>query len=294
MPHPHVLVLTANPASLALDESVTATVQALTGTTGRWLRPGSAFEAPIEDPGVRETIAAALAGRPIDVNTVATANRAKRLLVADMESTMIEQEMIDELAGLAGRRDEIAAITLATMRGDLDFEDSLRHRVALLAGLTLADMETAARRITPMPGAAALVSAMKAGGATTALVTGGFTIFAERVATMLGFDQLSANILLVESGRLTGHVADPVLDQSAKRDRLLELAAAADLELSQTLAVGDGANDLAMLEAAGLGVAFRAKPAVRAAMRSSPTGAVIDHADLTALLHLQGLFAPPA
>jgi phosphoserine phosphatase len=294
MPHPHVLVLTADPASGALDESVTAAVQALAGTAGRWLQPGAAFEAPIDEPSIRASVATALAGRPIDVNAVAAANRAKRLLVADMESTMIEQEMIDELAGLAGRRDEITAITLATMRGDLDFENSLRHRVALLAGLTLAHLETAARRITPMPGAAALVSTMKAGGAITALVTGGFAIFAERVATMLGFDHTFSNTLLVENGRLTGHVADPVLDQTAKRDRLLELAAAADLDLSQTLAVGDGANDLAMLEAAGLGVAFRAKHAVRAAMLNSPTGAVIDHADLTALLHLQGLSAPPA
>jgi phosphoserine phosphatase len=293
MPHPHVLVLTADPASGALDASVAAIVRSASGAPGRWLEPGAAFEAPIDDPVVRATVADALAGRPIDVNALATTGRAKRLLVADMESTMIEQEMIDELAGLAGRRDEIAAVTLATMRGDLDFAASLRHRVGLLAGLTLADIETAARRITPMPGAAALVSAMKASGAATALISGGFTIFAERVAAMFGFDHVCANTLGVENGRLTGQVTAPILDAAAKRDRLLDLAASADLDLSQVLAVGDGANDLAMLEAAGLGVAFRAKPAVRAAMQSSPTGAVIDHAGLTALLHLQGLAVPP-
>ena len=289
MPHPHVLVLTANPASGALDDSVAAIVRAQTGTDGRWLKAGAAFEAPIEDTNIRETVATALATRPIDINTLPATNRAKSILAADMESTMIEQEMIDELASLSGHREKLAALTLATMRGECDFVTSLHHRVGLLAGLNTADLATAAARITLMPGAAALVATMKANGAVTALVTGGFMVFAERVGHQLGFDHGHANTLEIKNGILTGLVANPILDPTAKRSILLGLAGTGRLKPAHVLAVGDGANDLPMLKAAGLGVAFRAKPAVRAAMRASPTGAVIDHADLTALLHLQGL-----
>lgn len=289
MPHPHLILLTADPASGALDDSVATTVRDFTGTEGRWLAPAAAFETPVDDPTIRANVIAALAPRPIDVNTIPAQNRAKRLLVADMESTMIEQEMIDELASLTGRRDAMAALTLATMRGELDFKTSLRHRVGLLAGLTNADLSAVAARITPVPGAANLVAAMKANGAVTALVTGGFTVFAEPVARALGFDEYIANTLEIEDSRLTGRVAEPLLDAAAKREVLLALAAERHITPAHVLAVGDGANDLPMLEAAGLGVAFRAKPTVRAAMRESPSGAVIDHAGLTALLHLQGL-----
>lgn len=289
MPHPHVLLLTADPASGALDESVAFSVRALTGTQGHWLKPGAAFEAPISDAAIRKIVATALAPRPIDVNTLPHENRAKSLLAADMESTLIEQEMIDELASLTGRREEMSALTRATMRGEIDFKTSLRHRVALLAGLTLGDLATVAGRITLMPGAATLVATMKANGARTALVSGGFTVFAEPVAQRLGFDRCFANTVEIEIGHLTGRLAEPILDAAKKRDILSSLATEQDIAPAQILAVGDGANDLPMLQAAGLGVAFRAKPAVRAAMRASPTGAVIDHADLTALLHLQGL-----
>lgn len=289
MPHPHVLLLTANPASGALDESVAATVRAFTGTQGRWLKPGAAFEAPIDDPALREPVAAALAQHPIDINAIPAQNRAKSLLAADMESTMIEQEMIDELASLTGRRDEMAALTLATMRGEIDFKTSLRHRVGLLAGLTAADLATVAGRITVMPGAATLVTSMKANGALTVLVSGGFSVFAEPVAQRLGFDRCFANTLDIENGRLTGRLTEPILDAAQKRDILSSLATERGIAPTQILAVGDGANDLPMLYAAGLGVAFRAKPAVRTAMRASPTGALIDHAGLEALLHLQGL-----
>jgi phosphoserine phosphatase len=206
-----------------------------------------------------------------------------------MESTIIEQEMIDELAVIAGRRDEIAAITLATMRGEIDFTQSLRQRAAMLAGLTSADLATAAARITPMPGAATLVSTMRSNGAVTALVSGGFTVFIEQVANQFAFDRYFGNHLELENGRLTGRVREPILNSTAKRDVLLSLATEYALDLDDILAVGDGANDLQMLAAAGLGVAFRAKPVVRAAMLASPNGAVIDHANLTALLHLQGL-----
>ena len=289
MPHPHVLLLTADLASGALDESVAVSVRALTGTQGHWLKPGAAFETPISDAALRKRVATALAPRPIDVNTLPHENRVKSLLVADMESTMIEQEMIDELASLTGRREEMSALTRATMRGEIDFQSSLRHRVGLLAGLTLEDLSIAAARITPTPGAAALAAAMKANGALTALVSGGFTVFAEPVAHHLGFDRCFANTLEIESGRLTGRLTEPILDAIAKRDILARLANDHGLSPARTLAVGDGANDVLMLQAAGLGVAFRAKPAVRAAMHESPMGAVIDHADLTALLHLQGL-----
>ena len=289
MPHPFVILLTADPASRALDETAVATVRDLTGSEGRWLAFGAAFEAPISDTVLRDAIASALAPRPIDVNTIPAKNRAKRLLVADMESTMIEQEMIDELASLTGRRDEMAALTLATMRREFDFETSLRHRVSLLAGLTNADLATAAARISLMPGAAALVATMKTHGALTALVSGGFTIFAEPVAQRLGFDRCFANTLEIANGRLTGRLAEPILDAAQKRDILLGLAAEHRIAPDQVLAVGDGANDLPMLQAAGHGVAFHAKPAIRAAVRAAPSGAVIDHADLTALLHLQGL-----
>jgi phosphoserine phosphatase len=292
MHQPARLILTADPASGALDESACRRVQRIIEAEPRWLAPRAALQFDIEASVTRRMIEPALSGLPIDINVVPASCRAKKFLVADMESTVIEQEMIDELASLAGRRDEIAAITLATMRGDLDFKQSLRHRVALLSGLTTAHLEEVAARITPMPGAAALVSTMRANGAVTALVSGGFTVFIEQVAARFGFDRHFGNRLEIETGRLTGRVLEPILDATAKRDLLLDLAAEYGLAAPDVLAVGDGANDMQMLQAAGLGVAFRAKPAVRAAMLNSPTGAVIDHADLTALLHLQGLPSP--
>jgi phosphoserine phosphatase len=286
------LILTADPASGALDESACRRVRNIIENEPRWLAPGAALLFEAEASVTRQLIEPTLSGLPIDINVVPACGRAKKLLVADMDSTVIEQEMIDELASLTGRRDEVAAITLATMRGELDFKQSLRHRVALLAGLTMAHLEEAAARMRPMAGAAALVPTMRANGAVTALVSGGFTIFVERVATRLAFDRHFGNVLEVEAGRLTGHVLEPILDATAKRNLLLDLADEYGLAAANVIAVGDGANDLPMLEAAGLGVAFRAKPAVRTAMLNSPTGAVIDYADLAALLYLQGLLLP--
>jgi phosphoserine phosphatase len=286
------LILTADPASGALDESACRRVRNIIENEPRWLAPGAALLFEAEASVTRQLIEPTLSGLPIDINVVPACGRAKKLLVADMDSTVIEQEMIDELASLTGRRDEVAAITLATMRGELDFKQSLRHRVALLAGLTMAHLEEAAARMRPMAGAAALVPTMRANGAVTALVSGGFTIFVERVATRLAFDRHFGNVLEVEAGRLTGHVLEPILDATAKRNLLLDLADEYGLAAANVIAVGDGANDLPMLEAAGLGVAFRAKPAVRTAMLNSPTGAVIDYADLSALLYLQGLLLP--
>lgn len=281
------LILTADPASGALDESACRRVREIIQTEPRWLAPRAALQFDTDASVTRRMIEPVLSGLPIDINVVPASCRAKKLLVADMESTVIEQELIDELAGLTGRREEISAITVATMRGEIDFRQSLRHRVACLAGLTIADLEKVAARITPMPGAAALVSTMKANSAVTALVSGGFTVFIEQVAARLGFDRHFGNVLEIESGRLSGRVREPILDAAAKRDLLLDLTTECSFDPADVIVVGDGANDLQMLEAAGLGVAFRAKPAVRVAMLKTPNGAVIDHADLTALLHLQ-------
>jgi phosphoserine phosphatase len=244
-----------------------------------------------EDLGPCRESTAALAGAlPIDVNIVPDdlAYRRKRLLVADMESTIIEQEVLDELAGHVGLRAEISAITERAMRGELDFAAALAARVKLLAGLEAHVLDAVWQRVTLMPGAETLVGTMKAHGAICALVSGGFTIFTERLAQRLGFDQHQANVLEIVDGRLTGRVVPPILGREAKLAALQGLAAAEGLDLALTLAVGDGANDLDMIAAAGLGVAFRAKPKVEAEARARMGGAVITHGDLTALLYLQG------
>ncbi|PPD31237.1 MAG: phosphoserine phosphatase SerB [Hyphomicrobium sp.] len=212
----------------------------------------------------------------------------KRLLVADMESTIIEQEMLDELADFIGAREKIATITERAMRGELDFEAALKERVALLAGLDASVLDQAAERITVMPGAETLIRTMKANGAYCALVSGGFTVFTERVARRLGFNEHQANVLEIAGGKLTGRVVEPILGREAKRLALLRLTAMLGIDPRETIAVGDGANDLAMLEAAGLGVAFRAKPKVCEAVANMPNGAVVTRGDLTALLYLQG------
>src|SRR5687767_3199357 len=251
-----------------------------------WLSPGEACEIPFEgrEPEVLARVRSALERHPIDVNVVPAEFRRKRLLVADMDSTLIEQECIDELADYIGAREEVAAITAQAMRGEIAFEPALRGRVALFKGLsTEVAVSLLSERISVMPGAAVLVGTMRAHGAYTAVVSGGFTSFAGPVARRIGFDEHRANVLLEEAGAFTGLVAEPVLGSTAKEDALRELTARLKLERAETLAVGDGANDIGMLRQAGLGVAYRAKPAVRAA-----ADAIIDHADLTALLFLQG------
>jgi phosphoserine phosphatase len=221
----------------------------------------------------------------VDVVVQPVENRAKRLLVADMDSTMITVECIDELADYAGIKPQIAAVTEAAMRGELDFEAALDARVALLKGLDEGVIERClAERVTIMPGAVALVRTMKARGALTILVSGGFTRFAEPVAGMIGFDRAIANRLEIANGVLTGTVAKPIVGSDTKLQALLNAAAELDLPLETTLAVGDGANDLAMIRQAGLGVAYHAKPIVAAA-----AGGRIDNGDLTALLYAQGI-----
>jgi phosphoserine phosphatase len=236
------------------------------------------------EPGILAVVRSELRDRPVDVNLVPQQARRKRLLVADMDSTLIEQECIDMLAAEIGLGAEVAAITERTMRGEIEFEPSLKQRVGLLKGFS-PDLaaKLLADRITIMPGAKALVATMRAAGAYTALVSGGFTIFAGPVGQEIGFDEHRANTLLAEAGAFTGSLAEPILGRTAKEQALLELTRQLRLDPSETLAVGDGANDLGMIRLAGLGVAYRAKPVVRA-----EADAAIDHADLTGLLFLQG------
>jgi len=251
------------------------------------LSAGVAADLPVtglEAAEADDKLRTALAGAPVDVFVQPKDGRRKRLLIADMDSTMIRQECIDELAAELGLKDQIAGITERAMNGEIAFEPALRERVMLLKGLPVSKIESVlSNRIHLMPGGRTLVQTMKANGAYCALVSGGFTRFTGPVASMIGFDENQANVLLEEDGLLTGHVAEPILGREAKRVRLQGLIAEHGLEASETLAVGDGANDLAMIETAGLGVAYRAKPAVAAA-----ADARIDHGDLTALLFLQG------
>jgi phosphoserine phosphatase len=263
---------------------ISAAEDALGGARGaHWVEEGIACDLALDDP---DAARGALQGLIADVDVVvqARAGRRKRLLVADMDSTMITVECIDELADYAGIRAEVAAVTERAMRGELAFEAALDARVALLTGLDARVIDHChEQRVRLTPGGEALVQTMSADGAYCLLVSGGFTRFADRVAAEIGFDAAVANELLIEGGRLTGRVARPVVGPEGKRQALLDAAAARQIPLDETLAVGDGANDIPMLKAAGLGVAYHAKPAVIAA-----ADARIEANDLTALLYAQG------
>ena len=251
----------------------------------RWLDEGDAADLPFaHNPGIaRGVLEGAFAAT--DVVVQAAEGRAKALLVADMDSTMITVECIDELADYAGIKPRIAEVTERAMRGELDFAAALDARVALLDGLDESAIDRClAERVRIMPGAKALVRTMRARGAHTVLVSGGFTRFAEPVAAEIGFDRAIANRLVIAEGRLSGKVEKPIVDSSTKETTLLGAIAEHGLAPEATLAVGDGANDLAMIRRAGLGVAYHAKPIVAAA-----AGARIDHGDLTALLWAQGI-----
>jgi phosphoserine phosphatase len=287
----YVATLICDPARPVLDERIVeATRRRLPGAqTPRWLARGVAADIPFSPHGetqarlLTEVVRRALSGAPVDVIVQAAAGRRKKLLVADMDSTIIEQECIDELADFLGIREHVAKITERAMRGEIEFVPALRERIALLAGLGVDVIDKIlAERITFTPGAEALVATMRAHGATTALVSGGFTQFTFPLAEKLRFDVHEANRLIVEDGRLTGEIAEPVQGEAGKRNALVRLRTELRLVPSETLAVGDGANDMAMLAEAGLGIAFHARPAAAAA------SARIDHADLTALLYAQG------
>jgi phosphoserine phosphatase len=250
----------------------------------RWLAPGRAAEWAVESPPPPVALEALREALLLDLAVVPAAARRKRLFLADMDSTMIEQECIDELADFVGLKAQVSEITERAMRGEIAFEPALRERVALLEGLPVAVVDEIVReRLTLMPGARVLVRTLREAGAHACLVSGGFTLFTERVGALIGFHENRANRLVVRDGRFTGEVEEPILGREAKRATLEELRARLGLDPSQTLAVGDGANDLAMLGEAGLGVAYRAKPAVAAAAHAR-----VDRGDLTALLFMQG------
>lgn len=237
-----------------------------------------------DNRAIADDLRAALAGMALDVAVQPAAGRRKKLFLADMDSTMIGQECIDELADLVGLKEHVAAITERAMRGEIAFEPALRERVALLKGLAADVVEDVIReRITLTPGGRELVATMKAAGGYAALVSGGFTLFTARIGAMIGFDENRANLLEVAEGRFAGTVREPILGREAKRETLIELRSRFGLSAHETMAVGDGANDLAMLGEAGAGVAFHAKPKVAEAAAFR-----VDHGDLTALLYMQG------
>lgn len=280
----HVLTLVADRTATSLTGALVGRVRdAIGGDAMSVLSPGEAVELALDAAPDLAVVRAALAGEAVDAITQPAAGRRKRLLIADMDSTIVTGETLDELADFAGLKDRIAAITARAMNGELDFKAALRERVAMLKGLPVAALQQTWQRVRLTQGARELVATMRAHGAVTALVSGGFTFFTGRVAALVGFDLHRSNVLLDDGAALTGAVAEPILDRHAKVATLRELAARDGLGLEAALAVGDGANDLDMLREAGLGVAFHAKPIVAAAARAR-----VDHADLRALLFAQG------
>jgi phosphoserine phosphatase len=287
-----VATLICGPGARALDERALKRAQDAVSAAGSpvWLDPGLAADIPFtaSDGNLRslaECIRAALGSAPIDVVVQRATDRRKKLLLADMDSTMIGQECIDELADHAGLKRKVAAITERAMRGEIEFEPAVRERVALLKGLPISAVdEVLDNRIRITSGARTLVATMRRHGAYTCLVTGGFTLFTRRLAATIGFDENRANRLVVDGyDRLTGEVAEPIFGREAKLATLIELTQRLSLQHDQSLVVGDGANDIGMIAAAGLGIAYHAKPNVAAA-----AAARIDHGDLTALLYAQG------
>ncbi len=248
-----------------------------------WLSPAQSAEFIVKNQPDIAQLQMVLEHKALDVFVTKFRGRRKAVLVADMDSTIVTAETLDELAAYAGLKEQIAAITKRSMNGEIDFADALRERVAMLKGLDVSALERTWSAIEFCPGARTLVATMRGFGATTALVSGGFTFFTARVAAELGFDIHRANTLLDNGSTLTGEVEEPILDRDAKLATLRELAEKRGVKLAATMAVGDGANDLGMLQAAGLGVAYYAKPVVAAQV-----GNRIEHTDLTSLLFAQG------
>jgi phosphoserine phosphatase len=282
----HSVTLLTSPDRPRLDAALVDSLRnAWGGGDAVWLAPDEAASFDMmRMPGNRWDIWAECQGMGVDLIIVPAEGRRKKMLLADMDSTMIQQECIDELADEAGVGERVKDITARAMNGELDFEGALRERVGLLAGLDETVIgQVLEQRITYMPGGKTLLATMKANGAYAALVSGGFTAFTTSVAQALGFDENRANTLLVDGGKLTGHVRDPILGKQAKVDALEAITARLGLAEADVLAVGDGANDLGMLHRAGMGVALHAKPAVAA-----ECDVRINFGDLTALLYVQG------
>ncbi|NOE35080.1 MULTISPECIES: phosphoserine phosphatase SerB [unclassified Ruegeria] len=282
----YVATLLTNPAAPSLDRALPETLRnAWGGGDVIWLSPDEALEFELSDmPDNRWDVWADLQGMGVDLIVQPADGRRKKMLLADMDSTMIQQECIDELADEAGVGDRVKDITARAMNGELDFEGALIERVGLLKDLDESVIgKVLNERITLMPGGRALLATMRANGAHAALVSGGFTAFTARVAELLGFDENRANTLLAKNGKLTGDVARPILGRQAKIEALEQISARLELSENDVMAVGDGANDLGMLGRAGTGVALHAKPSVAA-----QCDVRVNHGDLTALLYLQG------
>jgi phosphoserine phosphatase len=280
----HIVTLVASPQAGPLTTALAGIAKEYCeGQHLTWLAAGEACEFTVKKAPDIARVKMALGDKPIDVLVSRFRGRRKAVLVADMDSTIVTTETLDEIASQAGIKDKIAEITKRSMNGEIDFATALRERVAMLKGLDVAALERTWRATQFCPGARTLIATMRSFGATTALVSGGFTYFTERVAAELGFDLHRANELLDNGSTLTGEVGEPVLDRDAKLATLKELAEKRGVQLSATLAVGDGANDLAMLKEAGLGVAYYAKPIVAAEVTNQ-----INHTDLRSLLFAQG------
>lgn len=289
-PNSLVATLIANPSQPILTDEIVALAAGSLGheTERSILARGIAADlimpGPADAKAIETTLRRALDSLPVDIVVQPLETRRKRLFLADMDSTMIGQECIDELADYVGLKAEVSEITERAMRGEIAFEPALRERVALLKNLPVNVVdEIIEKRITLTPGGRALVQTMRANGAYTCLVSGGFTLFTGPIGAKIGFDEHRSNHLILEGEKLAGTVEEPILGREAKLATLIELRTRFGLAHHETMAVGDGANDLAMLGEAGLGVAFRAKPAVAAAAHAR-----IDHADLSALLYVQG------
>ncbi|MER9556683.1 phosphoserine phosphatase SerB [Mesorhizobium sp. M0323] len=284
-----IATLLSHPAGRALTSTLANMASRSVGASAvRWLAEGIACELDLPETAdaseITARLRAALASEPIDVAVQPAENRRKKILIADMDSTMIDQECIDELADEIGVKDRVAAITARSMNGEIAFEPALRERVALLKGLDAAIIDRIIdNRLTLASGGRTLVQTMAANDAWTALISGGFDIFTTRIAALLGFHENRANRLIEQDRRFTGLVAEPILGRAAKAEALIEISAGLGLTPADAIAVGDGANDLDMIRLAGIGVALHAKPAVAAEAKIR-----IDHGDLTALLYLQG------